>query len=131
MSGKEPLSQHVRQLLEQARQGSDEALVELFTSCSDHILKMVRYHLHWPLRRECDSFDVLQEVGLALFGHPVPESALESREAFLGYLLGLARHKLAKERRRYAAKRRSLERDVPIEEAAAEQMPAHDVDPAL
>ena len=37
--------------------------------------------------------------------------------------------KLAEARRHYAAKRRSLERDVPIEEAAAEEMPAHDADP--
>jgi RNA polymerase sigma factor (sigma-70 family) len=131
MSGKEPVSQHVKQLLERARQGSNEALAELFASCGDHILKMVRYHLHWPLRQKCDSFDVLQEVGLALWGHSVPESALESREAFLGYLLGLARHKLAEMRRHHAAKRRSLERDLPIEEAAKQEMPAHDADPVV
>jgi RNA polymerase sigma factor (sigma-70 family) len=130
MSGKEPSSQHVQQLLEQARLGSDQALAQLFTSCGDHILKMVRYHLHWPLHQKCDSFDVLQEVGLALWGRPVPESALESREAFLGYLLGLAKHKLAEERRHYARKQRSLEREAPIEETAAEEMPAHDADPA-
>jgi RNA polymerase sigma factor (sigma-70 family) len=131
MSGKEPVSQHVRQLLEQARQGSDQALAELFTSCSDYILKIVRYHLHWPLHQKCDSFDVLQEVGLALWGRPVPESALESRQAFLGYLLGLAKHKLAEERRHYARKQRSLEREAPIEKSAAEEMPARDPDPAV
>src|SRR5262245_43082201 len=107
MAGKEPVNQNVKQLLHQARQGSDAALVELFASCSDQIIKMVRYHLHWPLPRKCDSFDVVQEVGLALFGHPVPESALESRETFLAYMLGLARHKVAEARRHYAAKRRS------------------------
>lgn len=98
-------------LLDQARHGSRAAAVELLETWKDHVLRAVRAHLGWPLRRLYDSDEFLQEVALELCYHDLPPEVFESAERFMSYLAGMAVNKVSEARRRYDAVKRALERD--------------------
>jgi RNA polymerase sigma factor (sigma-70 family) len=113
-------------LLEQARCGSRDALQNLFDHYCAAVLFVVRRRLHMPLRRLLDSVDIMQEVQLTLTEQPVPADALESPRAFMRFVCGIAKHKLADARRYHAAERRSLQREVPLDSVPADDLPAVD-----
>ena len=99
-------------LLEQARQGSRTAAVELFEEWKGRVLRIVRLQLTWPLRRLYDSDEFLQEVTVELWTHDIAPEVFESPERFMDYVTGLAVNKFREARERYHAQKRALRRDV-------------------
>jgi DNA-directed RNA polymerase specialized sigma24 family protein len=74
--------------------------------------------------RSVDSVDVQQSVWCNVFTHEVPPEVFESEERFLGYIIRAARnHTLEVNRKYLGVRKRSLDRQVPLETDLPENLP--------
>lgn len=88
------------ELLEQARGGSDAAVVELLDRYGPHVLRVVRKAMSHRLRSKFDSSDFVQAVWASFFVHRQQVDRFSSPEQFVAFLAAMARHKVVDEYRR-------------------------------
>ncbi len=101
-------------LLERAREGSDEALGALLQRCERKLLALVRLRLGPSLRRELDSCDLVQSTlvkALAHFG----EFAGGERGSLMAWLARIAENEIRDQASYHGRERRDAARRVSLE----------------
>jgi RNA polymerase sigma factor (sigma-70 family) len=99
-------------LMERVSLGDEQAAKELFDRYHEALIRVIRYRLNlFPqLRTQFDSFDFLQEVWQDVFADPEKLHEFATFEGFRMFLAQVARHKVEKAQRKYAAQKRDLHR---------------------
>jgi RNA polymerase sigma factor (sigma-70 family) len=110
-------------LMQQLRAGSQEAASELAKKYGSHVRRAVRDRMRGELRPKYDSVDFEQQVWKSFFAeaHSLPD--LQDPAQLISYLVGMARHKVADEGRHLLTQKRDAQREVRIDERAAEAGP--------
>jgi RNA polymerase sigma factor (sigma-70 family) len=118
-------------LLERVAQGDKQAAEEVYEKYHKAILMVVRYHLNqYPrLRALCDSTDFVQDVWLEILAHPEKLRGFSAREVFCKFLEAVARHKVQKAQRKYAAQKRDLRRRRHLSDSGVAAVAAAAADP--
>jgi RNA polymerase sigma factor (sigma-70 family) len=113
-----------RVLMQQVREGSDEASREVVSQFGEQIRRAVRRALDARLRTHFDTIDFVQLVWSSLFRVRDKLDRFDCPEALAGYLATMARNKVGMElRRRLALKRRDMIKQRSIEELAELEEP--------
>src|SRR5437870_3238249 len=81
-------------LIQQVKDGSEEAARTLFDRYGHHILRMVRAKLHRKMRSQFDSQDFAQDVWASFFGAPIRETNFESSRVLVAFLANMTYHKM-------------------------------------
>ena len=108
-----------RELLEQAKSGSPEALNHLYERCAGRLLAFIRLRLGRDLRSRLESRDILQATLLKSLEHVGELKADESRSV-MAWLARIAEHEIRDcadfhhRQRRDAAREMALEDDAPL-----------------
>lgn len=76
-------------LLREAREGSNDALGQLFELCGDKLLALIRIRLGPSLRREVESGDILQQTLLKAFQR-IDQFEGADRDTLMGWLATIA-----------------------------------------
>ena len=76
-------------LLREAREGSNEALGQLFELCGDKLLALIRIRLGPTLRRQVESGDILQQTLLKAF-EKIEHFEGADRDTLMGWLATIA-----------------------------------------
>lgn len=103
-------------LIEQVRQGSQDAAEQLWRQYGGHVLHVVRRMVSRRMRTPLDSEDFSQSVWASFFCHMPDASQIDSPEALIKVLVHLARCKVIEERRRLYRKQRDVGREEQISE---------------
>ncbi len=98
-------------LLHHARNGSPEALGQLFEACRGYLLTIARHELHRQLRAKVDAADVVQETFIEATRDFAAFRGQTGAE-LLGWLRGILRHNLADVTRHFEYGCRSLSHEV-------------------
>lgn len=101
-------------LIEQVRQGSQEAAEQLWHQYGGHVLHVVRRMVSQRTRRLLDSEDFSQAVWGSFFCRMPDASDIDTPEALIKVLAQLARCKVIEEHRRLNRKQRDVEREEPM-----------------
>lgn len=112
-------SRHFQLLLDQVREGSNEAARVLEQRYGDHILRIVRRKLQKSMRSKFDSIDFVQIVWASFFADPSRIPAVRTPDDLASWLGVLAANKVADEGRHLQTQKRDLKREVRIDERAA------------
>jgi RNA polymerase sigma-70 factor (ECF subfamily) len=100
-------------LLEQVRDGSEEAVQVLVHSYSPHLKRAIRRRLNTRIRSKFDSTDFEQSVWATFFKHRGRLPQFETPQHLINFLTKIAEHKLIDEhRRRLGTRTRNVEREV-------------------
>lgn len=106
-------------LVEQYRAGDPEALARLYAQYGGVVRAAVRRRLPDGLRKEYDSTDFAQDVWASFFTRPPAQARFDTPAALGGYLVGVARNKVAEVcRRRFRSAGRDIAREQPLAFAA-------------
>lgn len=109
-----------RVLVEQAQQGDRDALGELCNRYLMRVLSAVRIRLGANLRRKVESWDIVQEVMIdALRG--VDSFDFRTEGAFLKFLNKVVENRIRDEADRWAAQKRSPDREIPLDNARSNE----------
>jgi RNA polymerase sigma factor (sigma-70 family) len=101
------------QLLEQVRDGSEEAVHRLVHSYSPHLRRAIRRRLSSRIRSKFDSTDFEQSVWATFFKCREDLPQFETPQHLINFLAQIAEHKLIDEhRRRLGTPTRNVEREV-------------------
>lgn len=100
-------------LLQEARNGSAEALGRLFEACRGYLLAIARQELAASLRPKVDASDVVQETYIEAM-RDLPAFRGETGQELLGWLRGILRHNLADLGKRFGSRCRCLSQEVPL-----------------
>jgi RNA polymerase sigma-70 factor (ECF subfamily) len=106
-------------LLQQARDGSGEALGHLLEACRAYLLVVARQELQTPLQAKVDATDLVQETFVEAM-RDFADFHGECEQQLLGWLRGILRHNLADLTRRYTTSCRCLAQEVPLREQFAD-----------
>jgi RNA polymerase sigma factor (sigma-70 family) len=106
-------------LMQQLRAGSQEAANELATKYASHVRRAVRDRMRGELRPKYDSVDFEQQVWKSFFAEAKSLPDLQDPAQLIGYLVGIARHKVADEGRHLLTQKHDVQREVRIDERAA------------
>ena len=87
-------------LMRQVCEGSQEAAETLLAEYGPYIRQVVRRKLAGWLRTEFDSLDFVQDVWASFFAQPRSADAFTKPAALIGFLAGIARHKVVNAYRR-------------------------------
>ncbi|RMH18806.1 MAG: sigma-70 family RNA polymerase sigma factor [Acidobacteria bacterium] len=105
-------------LLRRAREGSQEALEELFARCGGRLLSLVRLRMGPALRRRLESRDVLQATLLKAFAHLDRVNA-EDGASLMAWLARIAGNEIRDQAAYHNRQRRAAAREVPLEDGDA------------
>lgn len=86
-----------RRLLEQVRQGSEDAAWELIEIYAPHIFSAVRRKLNIKLRSKFDSDDFVQAVWASFFNSRIDVLRFREPDELICFLVGMAYHKVITE----------------------------------
>lgn len=112
--------QELQELLRRIRQGSQEAVQELYDRYSHHVLRVVRRKLDQKLRAKYDSADFTQAVWASFFVQPRHQFRFQRPEELIAFLAELARNKLVDvQRQRYGTCKYDINRERSLEGSAA------------
>jgi RNA polymerase sigma-70 factor (ECF subfamily) len=89
-----------RGLLDEVRNGSQDAAWELVETYGPHVHRYVRRVMHRSLRSKFDSLDFVQIMWASLFREPGNLARFDQPEEFIAYLVTLAKNKVFTELRR-------------------------------
>jgi RNA polymerase sigma-70 factor (ECF subfamily) len=81
-------------LMERIRSGCQEAAREMFERYSQHIQRIVRHQLSKRLRSQFDSLDFTQDAWASFFHVPAERYTFKTPEELVGFLSGIAYHKV-------------------------------------
>lgn len=101
-------------LIDEVRNGSQEAAEQLWRQYGGHVLHVVRRLVNQRMRSLLDSEDFSQAVWASFFARMPDASDIDSPEALIRVLVQLARCKVAEERRRLYRKQRNITRQEPF-----------------
>src|SRR5579871_2297110 len=87
-------SNEFEQLMQRVRSGCPEAAREVFERYSKPVHMIVRHRLNPRLRSQFDSLDFTQDAWACFFDVPVERYCFKTPEELVGYLAGMAHHKL-------------------------------------
>ncbi len=109
-------------LLQQAREGSEEAARKLVERYEPVIRRVIRRKLDTRLHALFDSDDFTQEVWAAFFARAIQEYDFDSPEELVSFLLEVARKKVAEANRRHLQRQKyDLHRECPLESSAVRE----------
>ncbi len=112
--------QKLQELLRRIREGSQEAIQELYDRYSHHVLRVVRRRLDQKLRAKFDSADFTQAVWASFFIEPRHQFQFQRPEELIAFLANLARNKLVDVlRQRYGTRKYNINREHSLEGSAA------------
>ena len=115
----DPLPPRTVVLVELAKQGDEAAKNELFARYAPRLLPIVRARLRGnDLRRVLESQDIVQDVMLQAYRN-LDRFAMHDDNSFLHFLGVSAAHKICDYADKMAADKRSLKRQVSLDEPAA------------
>lgn len=114
---------HFRSLLQALKAGSQDAARELVEQYGNHVLRCIRQRLPRRIRPQYDSIDFAQLVWKSVFTGPDILSELDSPRRFEGMLWGMVRNKISKVQRELAARKRDVQKQVPLDDEAAKTHP--------
>lgn len=103
-------------LLRRAREGSREALGELFAACGARLLALIRHRLGRTLRARLESADILQMTMMRAFQH-IDQFDGDSQDHLMAWLVGIAQNAIRDEADFARRKRRDVSRTMPLSEA--------------
>jgi RNA polymerase sigma factor (sigma-70 family) len=86
-----------RELMEEVRQGSQEAAWTLVDQYGPHVQRFVRRTLNRQLRPQFDSIDFVQIVWASLFRTSSKLAEFQQPEELIAFLAGMAKNKVLKE----------------------------------
>lgn len=113
---------HLDELIERLNDGDFEAAERLFQAYEPYLRMAVSRQLSGPLRAKLDSMDIVQTVWTdVLAGFRDSGWQFADRGHLRAFLATLARNRLIDRRRHY---RQALERERPLGDAAASELPA-------
>ncbi|HVX14388.1 MAG TPA: sigma-70 family RNA polymerase sigma factor [Pirellulales bacterium] len=99
-------------LMEQVRQGSQEAAAEVWRQYGPYVVYVVRRSLHQSLRPQVDSQDFAQDVWASFFRVLPAADNLQTPDALFRFLTRMARNKVIDEHRRLHRQVRDVDRDI-------------------
>lgn len=99
-------------LMEQVREGSQEAAEEVWRQYGPYVVYVVRRSLHQSLRSHVDSQDFAQDVWASFFRQLPDAGQFDSPDALFGFLTRMARNKVIDEYKRLHRQVRDVERDI-------------------
>jgi RNA polymerase sigma-70 factor (ECF subfamily) len=105
-------------LLQEARDGSTEALGQLFQACRGYLLTVARQELRAALRAKVDAADVVQETFIEATRDFAAFRGVTEQQ-MLSWLRGILRHNLADVTRRFCACCRCLAQEVRLRDQLA------------
>ena len=106
-------------LLERARQGSDEAAWDLVEAYGPYVLRTIRRTLSREIRGKFDSEDFAQAVWASFFGSPEQYDGVTEPQQLVGLLAKMARNKVIDEmRRRFQTQKYAVRREQPLADLA-------------
>lgn len=116
-------------LVVRAQKGEDHVLSELFLRCSPQLRRFVRRKIGARLRGRIESMDIVQNV---IAQATVGIETFEPRgdRSWINYLCKIAENKIKEEIRYHWAKRRSPDREVPLEDQYLSTAPRNDETPS-
>ncbi len=119
-------------LMRRVRAGDPEAVREVYERYSDPIRRAVRHRLHRRLRRQFDSLDFVQSVWASFIQIPADRCPFANEDELIAYLARIALNKVVEVyRQRMQGSLRATCREVPLEDANAEQpLPSPDPRPS-
>src|SRR6188768_3400196 len=100
-------------LLRQAREGSPDALNELFEDLAPHLLSFIRLRLGPDLRGRVESQDILQITLLKAFAN-LESFAGSGSSSLGGWLAAIARNEIRDQVDYFRRQRRDIARQVPL-----------------
>jgi RNA polymerase sigma factor (sigma-70 family) len=104
-------------LMQQVRQGDEQASERLCREYASHVIRVVRRRLHPRLRRRLDSGDVLQAVWASFFTIPTERFTFRSEKQLIEFLSRVAQNKVIDENRRcFGTDKRQLAREEYLED---------------
>lgn len=114
-------SEHFQDLMQQVKEGSDDAVQELLEMCNGPVYRIVRHNLSRKLRSQFDSTDFVQAMWASFFENMGAISEFERPENLIAFLARVASNKVIDEgRRRLKSQKRNVElqvsRDDPLTE---------------
>lgn len=111
-----------RDLMQQVRDGSEDAAWELVSQFGESIRRAVRRALDERMRTRFDSLDFVQLVWGSLFRERDKLRQFERPEHLAVYLVAMARHKVVTEfRRQLVGKKRNIVRERSLESLCAKR----------
>lgn len=107
-------------LMEQLRQGDQDAAWTIIEIYGPHIKRVVRRDMHDKLRSKFDSADFVQAVWASFFRQPSQFRRLNEPRELLSFLLTVARNKVVDATRRtLQSRKRNMSRDEPYQDEQA------------
>jgi RNA polymerase sigma factor (sigma-70 family) len=100
-----------KDLVEQAANGSEEAIWALLERYSKNILRVVRRHLPAEIRSKVDSTDIVQSVWKSLLRNEARFDSDCSPEQLIAYLAGMARLKVYETHRHFTTMKGDVHRE--------------------
>jgi RNA polymerase sigma-70 factor (ECF subfamily) len=104
-----------RELLDQARAGSPEALDRLYERCAGRLLAFIRLRLGRDLRSRLESRDILQATLLKSLEH-VSELKADGTRSALAWLARIAEHEIRDCADFHHRQRRDAARELPLDD---------------
>ncbi len=118
---KEPMVEErseFRIVMDQVREGSDEAIWRLIEDYGPHIKRVVRRKLDRRMRSKFDSIDFVQMVWASFFRNPDGMCSFDHPQDFVRYLASLAKHKVIEEyRRRIQTQKYNVRRECSLQDS--------------
>lgn len=102
-------------VLAQAREGSREALDELFAACGSRLLAWIRLRLGPRLRASLESQDILQATFLNAFQN-VAGFRGSDRRALMAWMAQIAENEIRRQAAFQGRQKRDVDRQVPLDE---------------
>jgi RNA polymerase sigma-70 factor (ECF subfamily) len=118
-----PDADSCRTLVREARDGSADAVGQLFELCGDRVLAAIRARLGPALRRELESRDVLQNTFLKAFER-IDHFEGAGRQTLVGWLAAIARNEIRDQADFYCRLKRDARARVDFDSQVQEQSPA-------
>ena len=113
-------------LIEQLRNGSDEAAHVLLKKYSHHVLLTVRRQLRKSMRAKFDSQDFTQAVWASFFENREEIARFDSPERLIRFLVQMAANKVTDGNRRYLGSQKcSLFRECSVDELGSSTVSLH------
>jgi RNA polymerase sigma factor (sigma-70 family) len=107
-----PPKRSLDELIAEIAEGSHSAVWELMDRYYSNVQRIVRRNLPVAIRSKVDSTDIVQSVWHSLLRRP-PQ--LNSTDAFLSYLISMAKNKIIEKHRRYVGTHaRDVRRERPL-----------------
>ena len=107
-------------LMEQVRQGSEDAVRELLDQYGPYVVQAIRRKLSRPMRAKVDSMDFTQAVWASFFANRSQIERLDRPEALIAFLVQVAKNKVIDEfRRLFHTQKHDLNRERSMDGSAA------------